>query len=142
MKFTRNVEKTVSPLAATVFLLITIILLLGNHEHHCDAFVTPPRALQHTRDAPIIPSPVSELELFKFVDQVRKGSGNKKEGGEELKSIDNNGGIHNANTERTKNTTPSTSIAIGGDKIPFVIERLGSRPKDQVFREIAEMCIA
>ena len=28
------------------------------------------------------------------------------------------------------------------DKIPFVLEQLGDRPREQVFKDIAEMCIS
>lgn len=33
-------------------------------------------------------------------------------------------------------------IIASGERIPFVIERMGDRPGDQIFREIAEMCIS
>ena len=141
---TRKTMKRKLSSAVTVFSALLILhALVDPQRHTCNAFVQPTRTLQFTRECTWLPSPRSELHLFKLVDQIIKGDNKKGEKEEGLTNTNQNGNIHNANNDqKNRNATPSTSTSNIDDRMPFVVERLGSRPKDQVFREIAEMCIA
>ena len=115
--------------------LLLAVLALTGWDQHCSAFVAPAQTLRSSapKCVPTTSSPTSELQLFKTLDRVR---GKFKED-----VLSNNHGVNiHTNGEASPNMIGSETMS--GDKIPFVIERLGSRPRDQVFRDIAEMCIA
>lgn len=115
-----------------ILLLLAVFLVCGwdpNNQIH--AFVAPVQQQQIHLPAAIlvVPTPIfsssSKLHLFKTLDRVI----NQGKVAEE---------VHNSG---------DSAVAINGRRndnaatIPFVIERL-RRPSDEVFREIAEMCIA
>lgn len=139
MHSTRKRTKARIPSAAILPLVFLVALGWDNHQqyYYCHAFVTPPRSQSRPSTVSSLP-PLERLQLFKTFDRVIKGNNNQKE---EATSSNGVSSVH-ANNLKRKTASPTDNVNGNSNKIPFVIERLGARPKDQVFREIAEMCIA
>ena len=132
-------KRTKARIPSTAILSLVFLVVIGwdkyHHHYYCHAFVTPASPRTQCRSSTGSSLPASELQLFKTLDRVIKGNNNNNK--EEVA----NGDVH---TDNKKGKAASTTEFANGNrnKIPFVIERLGSRPQDQVFREIADMCIA
>jgi len=93
----------------------------------------------------------SQLHLFKTLDFVVRNKG--KNPGSEVATEEDDDDHHDSSSSSSSSSSAviKNNVANGKSllnskdstaKIPFVIERLGARPGDHVFRDIAEMCIA
>lgn len=105
------------PVNMLLAVLLLCSLLSGNHSFLTTS--TPTRLATSTHSA--------ELNLFRGLNRVLEQKSNTVNG--EANGITVNGKRVNGYANRNS------------QKVPFIIERLGSRPRDDVFKGIAEMCI-
>jgi len=115
---------------------LALALLVARRHSYCNAFVQPTtttRVLHTTHHGTLektttkAPS-VAALHLFGRQEQVASSDGASAHGKSSV--VDGKPSFLNGVTVNGLNR-----------KIPFVIERLGVRPSDEVFKNIAEMCI-
>ena len=101
---------------AKAVLLLAAIL---SGDHFSTAFVTPER--RHSSKS-IDSGKSSELHLFRNLERVKEANGE-------------------TTSEANGSSRGYSKYQNGSDKVPFLVERLGERPRDEVFKGIAEMCI-